>query len=142
VSERALAGTGIALALSVRGVARKLEEVCEDNLLRICQEAVANAAKHARPTQVEVALEFNSHGVQLSIRDNGCGFDPTCSVASKKGHFDLLGIKERVEALSGTLSIESAPGSGTRMEVTIVTNGKQRCDRHENRLLLNADVLT
>jgi signal transduction histidine kinase len=120
-TERALEGAGIQLSFSVQGEERKLKEAFEENLLRICEEAVANAVKHARATQVEVALEFKSRDVRLHIRDNGCGFDPALSQARKKGHFGLLGMKERVEALSGMLSIDSAPGRGTFLLVSIPT---------------------
>jgi two-component system sensor histidine kinase DegS len=117
------------------GDRRKVKGIFEDNLLRICEEAVANAVKHGRPTHVEVILEFNPNEVQLGIRDNGCGFDPR-SDASKGGHFGLLGMKERVEAMSGFLSIDSAPGKGTRLLVTIPTDATQLWrtdyDSHEN----------
>jgi signal transduction histidine kinase len=125
VSERALEGTAIALSFTVQGAERKLTSVFEDNLLRVCEEAVANAVKHARPTRVEVALEFGHKQVQLRIRDNGCGFHPARPEASKVGHFGLLGMQERVEALSGTLSIDSAPGRGTCLRVTVPTDETQ-----------------
>jgi signal transduction histidine kinase len=118
-SERALAGTGIQLHFSVRGPGRRMQSILEDHLLRICEEAVANAAKHARPTRIEVALEFNPEAVQLCVRDDGCGFDPARSEAVKDGHFGLLGIKERVDVLSGTLLIDSARGRGTALFVTV-----------------------
>ena len=126
VSERALEGTAIPLSFTVLGAERKITNVFEDNLLRICEEAVANAVKHARPTRVEIAFEFGSKAVQLRIRDDGCGFDPARREASKEGHFGLLGMQERVEALSGTLSIDSAPGRGTSLRVTVPTDGTQR----------------
>ena len=125
VSERALEGTAIPLSFTVQGAERKITSVIEDNLLRICEEAVANAVKHARPTRVEVAFEFGSKQVQLRIRDNGCGFDPARPEASKEDHFGLLGMQERVEAVSGTLSIDSAPGRGTSLRVIAPTDGTQ-----------------
>jgi signal transduction histidine kinase len=132
VSERALTGTGIELSFSVCGVARKIKSAFEDNLLRICEEAVANAAKHARPTQVEVTFEFNSKDVQLRIRDNGRGFDPARAGHPKDGHFGLLGMKERVEVLSGMLSIDTAPKRGTILLVTIPTDETERRNAREN----------
>jgi signal transduction histidine kinase/ligand-binding sensor domain-containing protein len=115
-SQRALKGTDIALSLSVQGQARKLKDLTEDNLLRICEEAAANAAKHARPTQVEVTLVFNSKDVQLRIRDNGCGFD---TKQAKDGHFGLVGIRERVSSMDGRFSLNSQPGEGTEITVTV-----------------------
>src|SRR5262249_42286905 len=121
--ERALEGTAIPLAFSVLGPERRIQNALEDNLLRICEEAVVNAAKHAHPTRVDVTLHFKSQDVQLRVKDDGAGFDParSRSEAAKSGHFGLLGIKERVEAMSGMLSIDSAPGRGTELRVSIPT---------------------
>ena len=125
-SERALAGTAIALSFSAQGAPRKIGNVLEHHLLRICEEALANVVKHAHPTEVEVVLDFTSKEVQLQIRDNGCGFEPTSREVSKSGHFGLLGIKERVASLFGMLSVASAPGRGTGLLVTIPTKGAHR----------------
>jgi signal transduction histidine kinase len=119
--ERALAGSAITLNFSVQGVLRKIDDVLEHHLLRICEEALANVVKHAQATRVEVVLDFTSQEVQLQIRDNGRGFEPKSWGRAKRGHFGLLGIKERVASLFGVLSVDSAPGRGTRLLVTILT---------------------
>jgi signal transduction histidine kinase len=128
-SERALAGTGIQLDFSVCGAEGTIKSVSEDHLLRICEEAIANAVKHARPTKVDVTLEFNSEIVRLWVRDDGCGFNPSRLEETAGGHLGLLGIKERVEALSGILSIDSSPGRGTSLWVMIPTGGTTRPQR-------------
>jgi len=115
-SERALNGSPIALSVSVQGQPRRLKDLFEDNLLRICEETVANSVKHARPTQIEVTLLFNSDEVQLGIRDNGCGFD---TKQSKDGHFGLVGIQERVKSMGGRFSLNSQSGAGTEITVTV-----------------------
>lgn len=120
-SERALAGTGIQLNFSVSGADRTIQSVSEDDLLRICEEAIANAVKHARPTKVDVSLQFYRETVRLRVRDNGCGFHPSRLENTASGHLGLLGIQERVEARSGTVAIDSAPGKGTSLRVTIRT---------------------
>jgi signal transduction histidine kinase len=125
-SKRALAGSDIALNFSTQGAAREIGNVVEHHLLRICEEALANVVKHACPTEVEVVLDFTSEEVHLQVRDNGCGFEPTTCEVSRTGHFGLLGIKERVASLVGMLSVDSAPGRGTRLLVTIPT--KADCD--------------
>lgn len=119
VSERALQGTTIQLRFTTNGTVRTLAPIVESNLLRICEEAVANAAKHARPTQVEVTLEFNSKDVQLRIRDNGCGFDAKNRGNSADGHFGLVGIQERAKKMAGRFSLNSRPGAGTEIVVTV-----------------------
>jgi signal transduction histidine kinase len=125
-SERALAGTAIALSFSVQGAARKIGNVLEHHLLRICEEALGNIVKHAHATRVAVVLDLTSKEVQLQIGDNGCGFEPTSWEVSQRGHFGLLGIKERVASRFGMLSVDSAPGRGTRLLVTIPTKGALR----------------
>jgi len=132
VSQRALESTDIHLSFSIEGTERPVEPFVEANLLRICQEAVANAAKHAHPTRVEVFLAFGPKGVQLCVSDDGCGFAPTDAKASNNGHFGLLGIEERVAALRGILSVKSAPGRGTILKVTIPINGTTGGKAQEN----------
>jgi PAS domain S-box-containing protein len=122
-SKRVLASTAITLSFSAQGVVPKMDSALEHDLLRICEEALANVVKHARPTKVEVVLDFTAKEVQLQIQDNGCGFEPTACEVSKAGHFGLLGMKERVASRSGMLSVDSAPGRGTRLLVTIPTKG-------------------
>ena len=132
VSQRALVSTGIRLSFSVEGTESPVEPFTEANLLRICEEAVANASKHAHPKQVEVFLAFRTRSVQLRVYDDGCGFEPTRSKGSNNTRFGLLGIKERVAALFGVLSLKSAPGRGTMLQVTIPTNGTARGKAQEN----------
>jgi signal transduction histidine kinase len=91
----------------------------EDNFLRICQEAVANAVKHANPTEVEVTLDYGAGELQLRIRDNGRGFDLDGGDMTKAGHFGLVGIRERTLRLGGKLALESQRGKGTEILVTI-----------------------
>lgn len=132
ISQRALEGTSIRLSFSVEGTESPVEPFIEANLLRICEEAVANAVKHAHPRKVEVFLAFGAKIIQLRVRDDGCGFAPTDAGASNNGHFGLLGIKERVVALFGILSVKSAPGRGTMLQVTIPTNGTAGGKAQEN----------
>jgi signal transduction histidine kinase len=105
----------------MQGASRKIGDVFEHHLLRICEEALANVVKHAHATRVEVVVDFTSHEVQLQIRDNGRGFEPKKLGTSQRGHFGLLGITERIASLFGVLSVDSAPGRGTRLLVTIPT---------------------
>jgi signal transduction histidine kinase/ligand-binding sensor domain-containing protein len=120
-SQRALDGTAIALSFSVQGQVRKLKDFFEDHLLRICEEAVANSAKHARAIRIEVTLAFNCKDVQLRIRDDGCGFDTKQFEVSNQGHFGLMGIQERVQSMAGSFLLSSQPGTGTEMTITIRT---------------------
>ena len=87
------------------------------HLLRIAQEAVTNAARHANPREIRMRLEYGADALTLEIRDDGTGFDPTA--AAPRGHFGVLGIRERVNKLHATLNIESAPGAGTTIRVVV-----------------------
>jgi len=123
VSQRALHGTNIQLQLKSNGANSKLAPAIEDNLLRICEEAVTNAVKHARPAQVEVSLEFASDELRLRIRDDGRGFNPQGPDGAKACHLGLIGIRERTKSLGGKLSLGSQPGKGTEVVVTVSLPG-------------------
>lgn len=129
--KRALAGSAVTLNFSMQGASRKIGDVFEHHLLRICEEALANVVKHAEATRVEVVVYFTAHEVQLQIRDNGRGLEPKSWRASERGHFGLLGIKERVASLFGVLSVDSAPGRGTRLLVTVPTQGPTNVQIYE-----------
>jgi signal transduction histidine kinase len=84
-------------------------------LFRIIQEAMTNAVRYAKPSQIHVSLRPEPGAVVLSIADDGCGFDLVNVDRSKR--FGLSGMAERVTALGGTLDIDSKPGEGTRIVV-------------------------
>jgi signal transduction histidine kinase len=90
-------------------------------LYRITQEALTNIRKHARATSARVTLAFTPGAAQLEIADDGDGFQapPALTQLAERGSFGLLGIQERVWAAGGSLSIESAPGRGTRLRVSV-----------------------
>lgn len=88
----------------------------EANWYRIVQECLSNILKHAGARAVEVVLERDIHVVRLIVADDGCGFTPAVAEA---GGFGLRSIAERVRILGGELRVDSAPGTGTRLEVTV-----------------------
>ena len=89
----------------------------ETALYRIVQEAVTNAARHAHATSIGVILEKRGDRAVAIIEDNGQGFD--VEEALRRGRLGLLGMRERAEMLGGTVSIESAPGTGTALFVDV-----------------------
>jgi signal transduction histidine kinase len=119
VSERAVQGTGISLRFTTYGTPYKVAPEIEDNFLRICEEAVTNAVKHANPDEVEVALEYTARELRLQIRDDGRGFNLDGQEANKNGHFGLIGIRERTKRLMGDLSLSSQPGQGTEIIIAL-----------------------
>ncbi|SFN17494.1 PAS domain S-box-containing protein [Formivibrio citricus] len=91
-------------------------------LFRIVQEALTNVARHARANWVLIRIRHEDSGLSLLVEDNGCGFD-TESISRT---FGLVGIRERVWMLRGTLEIDSAPGAGTRIIVKIPHAGESQ----------------
>jgi signal transduction histidine kinase len=92
-------------------------------LYRIAQEALHNAGRHARATEVRIVLsQIDSH-VRLEVHDNGVGFD---SGRALPGHFGLNTMRERATGLGGTLEIESHPGDGTMVRAIIPTGQAAR----------------
>jgi signal transduction histidine kinase len=84
-------------------------------LFRVAQEATTNALRHASPARILVRLAVTEQGVLLEVRDDGRGFDPR---AGTEG-FGLLGLRERLHALGGTLLLDSAPGQGTTLRANL-----------------------
>ena len=88
----------------------------KESLYRIAQEAMNNIAKHARAAHVEVKLSNENGELLLSIFDDGAGFDTS---AEFPGHLGMHTMRERAEKVGGILTIESAPNSGTRINVKL-----------------------
>jgi PAS domain S-box-containing protein len=86
-------------------------------VFRVLQESLTNIARHAQATQVEVNLELEDGKVVLTVEDNGRGFDATAP--RKAGSFGLLGIRERAALLGGEMTVQAAPGQGTRVELRL-----------------------
>lgn len=98
----------------------RLPPQTETALYRIVQEALTNVTKHACPTRVNIWLERDDRGVRCSVQDDGKGFDVAAVLGGQaRRGLGLLGIRERVNALGGTLQITSAPSQGTELSVTI-----------------------
>jgi len=115
--------TGNALQIPVDfqtiGTERRLSPQVELVFYRIVQEALSNVARHAQATKAAVSLEFDQSMITLTIEDNGRGFDVPESPAelAPAGHFGLLGVQERAEAIGAQLQIISATGVGTQLVV-------------------------
>jgi PAS domain S-box-containing protein len=107
--------------LEVSGPQEALPAVYELPLFRVIQEGLNNIGQHARASSVLVRLMVDSAGgVVVSVRDNGCGFDPSrLGPADHAGHFGLRQMRERIMDLRGTLDIRSALGHGTELVITL-----------------------
>ena len=118
---RATAGThGLHVRFKARGfTGERLPAVVETALFRVVQEAVTNVVRHARARRVDVLLEHRGDRVLAMVEDDGIGFEPES--AQDGEHYGLLGLRERAEALGGSLTVESAPGSGTTIVVEVAS---------------------
>jgi signal transduction histidine kinase len=97
---------------------RALPSSQEEAVLRVAQEALHNAQRHARAGTVGVTLEGLARGARQRVRDDGRGFDPD-SVRSAGRHFGLASMRDRATAVGGRLTVRSAPGAGTAVELEV-----------------------
>jgi len=109
----------------IEGEPYRLAPEVEMNLLRIGQEAVANALTHASARNIEVELRYDSAKLCLYVIDDGCGFTPGDPAFIARGHFGLLDMRERAQSLGCHLQIDSKSGSGTRLKVEASAAMKQ-----------------
>ena len=117
VAEDLTAGSGAELAFTVVGPPARCAATVEDHLLRIGQEAILNAVRHAEATNVGVELHYGPGHVKLRVVDDGCGFEP--DRVTLRAHWGLAGMDERAALVGGRLTLTSAPGQGTSLEVTM-----------------------
>jgi signal transduction histidine kinase len=103
------------------GVERTLDPETQLCLFRVLKEALANVARHAAARSVTVTLRFEDDTVRLRVADDGHGFDPA---AARPGHYGLRNMHERAERSGGTLTVTSAPGQGTAVELAVPLRGE------------------
>jgi ligand-binding sensor domain-containing protein/signal transduction histidine kinase len=118
-ARRLIAESPVQAKVEVGGTFRPLGERIEGNLLRIGQEAINNAVRHAHAKNILVNLKFEANRVQLSVCDDGLGFDSQISQNGDGKHFGLVGMRERAEQIGGTLKINSHPNEGTEVLVDV-----------------------
>jgi signal transduction histidine kinase len=112
--------TGVATSFVETGPARRLSPVAEHALFRMVQNALANVAKHAHAETSVVTLRTDTRVTCLTVADDGKGFDPSAVRQPALDHgWGLMILSERAVAIGANLSIESAPGQGTRIVVTL-----------------------
>jgi len=103
--------------VDIRGTVRGLPANCEVVLLRAAQEALANVRKHAGASTVAVTLSFGESAVELSVRDDGRGFDPGSGVPGNG--YGLSGMRGRLRQIGGQLTVHSGPHGGTTVSATV-----------------------
>ena len=93
----------------------EISKEVENNLFRIVAETLNNSLKHAKATRISILLLYSEHDLNLTIMDNGVGFN--IEEGEKNGGFGLSTIKERARMMDAHLEINSTPGSGTKVSI-------------------------
>jgi len=119
IGDQILRDTGIKMTTRIEGKHRRFGSEIEHQLLRICQEAIANAVKHSHCTEIEVVFDYSGKKPILSIRDNGSGFDVREAGQCNVHHFGIQGMTERMKQMGGELEIRSAPGQGSEVLIRL-----------------------
>jgi signal transduction histidine kinase len=94
---------------------RRLSPELEDTIYRVVQEALTNVVKHAATGRAQVLVSETEGAIEVEIRDEGTGFD----IEQESSGFGLVGIRERVALVGGTLSVETSPGLGTAVRISV-----------------------
>jgi len=120
---------GIQCSFCLRGRKLKLPEDAENELYRVAQEALCNVRKHSRARSVSLLLRYGSGRVLLAIKDNGQGFFLEDTQAAAHG-FGLLTMSDRALRFGGRVDVNSRPGAGTELKVTVPMPGKTSTERN------------
>lgn len=124
---------GIRVNIDEENHACRLLPEIEIALFRVVQEAITNIVRHAGARNVQISCGLASNQVQIEIRDDGIGFDPSLvTLSSDTGRgLGLLGMSERLELVGGLFEITSAPGQGTNIHICVPLNGNERREQHD-----------
>jgi signal transduction histidine kinase len=119
IASRLAGGGGVRTVVTVAGTPQQLSPVARKAVVRIFQEAMANALKHAHAETIEIQLRYEKEGLVLAVRDDGRGFDAASAIPLTVGHYGLTGMRERAERIGGRMTITSAPGHGTELAIFV-----------------------
>ena len=120
IAAEASSHASVELRVGVEGTPQTLHPIVRDEIYRIGSEALRNAFRHAEAKQIEVELRYDEPQIRLRIRDDGKGIDPEFLTAEgREGHFGLHGMRERAKLIGGKLTVWTAPGSGTEIELSV-----------------------
>lgn len=134
LAKKAEGEAGIPTQLLVVGEPVSLGRQAETAIFRIVQEALTNVRKHSEATEAWVTMEFNRSSLRLEISDNGRGLVPKLRMSrlASEGHLGLLGIRERVKSLGGSLHLQSESGVGTALKLLIPIPSSDVTDGSDN----------
>jgi ligand-binding sensor domain-containing protein len=110
--------TGIPVRVTVSGTPVAVAEDAGRSMVMLIREALQNAVRHAAPTELTVTVGFSQQELRIEVHDDGRGFESDAA-GNTEGHYGLLGMRERVSKLGGALDLESSPGHGTRVRLSV-----------------------
>jgi len=113
--------SGIVTKVNILGKQRRLPEEVELVLFRITQEALRNVWRHSQASKAEIKVEFEQNKTRITVSDDGEGFNLPDKIGdlARDGKLGLAGIQERAQLVGGTLTVQSRPGGGTSISVTV-----------------------
>jgi signal transduction histidine kinase len=125
LADQLASATGIRVTIDCGQALPAIPDVVAGNLLLVLQEAMHNAARHARPQRIDVSIRCGPADNQLEmvVADDGQGFDEHAVAGPAQGHFGLHVMRERVERLGGRLEMTSRPGHGTTIFARVRLRG-------------------
>jgi signal transduction histidine kinase len=109
----------IAFRFIVVGAARPLHPAIHDEIYLIGREALINAVRHSRASEIEVELEYAVKSLRVLIRDDGCGIDSQVMREGRDGHWGLSGMRERAQRIGARLRVLSRVGAGTEVDLSV-----------------------
>jgi signal transduction histidine kinase len=119
LAERSTVSGGVSCTFEGAGLATGLKPEHEHELLRIAQEAVSNAVRHARPQTVRITMSDQPAHWELAVADDGIGMEQSPELSARQG-FGLASMRQRAGAIGGEWQIQSEPGRGTRISVRML----------------------
>ena len=121
IGERAASENAIAFSSVVVGQQRRVSPKVENHLLRIGQEAISNAVRHASPGRIDLELRFDDRMLSMRVKDDGCGFAIE-QIDRHNGHYGLTSMRERALEIGGEFKVSSTSDTGTEI-LTLVPIG-------------------
>jgi signal transduction histidine kinase/ligand-binding sensor domain-containing protein len=113
---------GVPVEYRISGRPFDLKQSTAHELLMVVREALHNAIRHGQPSKVRVDIGFEKKEFRVQVRDDGCGFDPEAASSQPNGHYGLVGIQERAKRIGGVLILNSWPGAGTELTLSVPRN--------------------
>lgn len=126
VGRRAAGKSGAIVEATRSGKVCALSRTIRDTVFQVGQEALANALKHAEAGRVVVSIAYEPRAVRLTVRDDGRGFQVEPDFRSYEGHWGLLGMGEQAKRIGATLTVNSAPGGGTTIDLWVPLPARKR----------------